>query len=72
MAYSSRTPHIHAKVKLAGRELLTTQIYIAGEPLNQRDFVWRSLTDAQRTAVSAPFTASADGQRASFNIVVAA
>lgn len=71
VAYSSRTPHIHVKVKLAGRELLTTQLYVAGEPLNQRDFLWRGLSDAQRNALSVPFSPSTDGQRARFNIVVA-
>lgn len=72
VAYSSRTPHIHVKVKLANRELLTTQMYVAGEPQNQRDFLWRNLSDAQRNALSAPFLPSTDGQRARFDIVVAA
>jgi protocatechuate 3,4-dioxygenase beta subunit len=72
VAYSSRTPHIHVKVKLANRELLTTQMYVAGEPQNQRDFLWRNLSEAQRNALSASFSPSTDGQRARFNIVVAA
>ncbi len=72
VAYSNRTPHIHVKVKLASRELLTTQLYVAGEPLNQRDYLWRNLSDAQRNALSVPFSSEADGQRARFNIVVAA
>lgn len=72
VAYSSRTPHIHVKVKLASRELLTTQLYVAGEPLNQRDYLWRNLSDTQRNALSVPFSSEADGQRARFNIVVAA
>ncbi|MES2412163.1 MAG: protocatechuate 3,4-dioxygenase [Pseudomonadota bacterium] len=72
VAYSSRTPHIHVKVKLANRELLTTQLYVAGEALNQRDYLWRGLSEPQRSALTVPFTASTDGQRAKFNIVVAA
>ncbi len=32
-------PHIHVKVKKGGRELLTTQINIAGHPGNDVDFV---------------------------------
>ncbi len=72
VAYSGRTPHIHVKVKLAGRELLTTQMYVAGEALNQRDYLWRNLSDVQRNALSVPFSPSTDGQRARFNIVVAA
>jgi len=69
--YSGRTPHIHVKVKLASRELLTTQLYVAGDPHNERDFVWRSLPPAGRAAVTVPFEASADGVRASFPIVLA-
>jgi len=34
--YTGRTPHIHFKVKLEGRELLTTQLYVAGDPNNER------------------------------------
>src|SRR6478672_7757181 len=30
VAYPGRTPHIHVKVKAAGRELLTTQFFIKG------------------------------------------
>ena len=35
-------PHIHVKVKQGDRELLTTQIFVAGHPGNQRDGVVRS------------------------------
>src|SRR4051812_37521425 len=34
--YSFRTPHIHFKIKQGGKELLTTQCYIKGEPLNAK------------------------------------
>jgi protocatechuate 3,4-dioxygenase beta subunit len=30
--YPGRTPHIHFKIKRGGKELLTTQCYIKGEP----------------------------------------
>jgi len=40
--YSGRTPHIHFKVKTANREL-TTQMYVAGDPGNERDFLYRNL-----------------------------
>ena len=73
VAYSGRAPHIHVKVKLAGRELLTTQLYVAGEALNQRDFLWRSLADEQaRAALTVPFTPGPDGLRAQFALVVQA
>jgi len=73
VAYSSRAPHIHVKIRLETRTLLTTQLYVHGDPGNTRDFVWRNLRDdADRAAVTAPFVAGADGLRASFPIVVAA
>lgn len=69
-AYSGRTPHIHVKVKLASRELLTTQLYVEGEPRNERDFLWRRLGDAH-PLLTVPFRAASDGVRAEFPIVVA-
>jgi protocatechuate 3,4-dioxygenase, beta subunit len=72
VAYGGRTPHIHVKVKLGGRELLTTQLYVADDPGNARDFLWRSLSTADRQLLTAPFTPGPDGLRASFPLVVAA
>jgi protocatechuate 3,4-dioxygenase, beta subunit len=71
VAYSGRTPHIHFKVKLGTRELLTTQLYLAGDPLNERDGLWRRLGVEERAAVTVPFQAGADGLRANFPIVIA-
>jgi protocatechuate 3,4-dioxygenase beta subunit len=69
--YSGRTPHIHVKVRLGTRELLTTQLYVEGAPGNQRDFLWRSLPEPDRAALTRPFERAADGWKASFPIVVA-
>jgi protocatechuate 3,4-dioxygenase, beta subunit len=44
--YPGRTPHIHVKVLKGGKELLTTQCYIKGEPQNDRDGVLRGIRDA--------------------------
>jgi protocatechuate 3,4-dioxygenase beta subunit len=41
--YPGRTPHIHFKIKKGGKELLTTQCYVKGEPRNERDGVFRSI-----------------------------
>jgi protocatechuate 3,4-dioxygenase beta subunit len=41
VAYPGRTPHIHLKVATADGRQLTTQFYLAGDPLNERDFVYR-------------------------------
>jgi protocatechuate 3,4-dioxygenase beta subunit len=70
--YSGRTPHIHVKVKLGTRELLTTQVYVEGDPGNARDFLWRNLRDADRAALTVAFEPGSDGVRARFPIVVAA
>jgi protocatechuate 3,4-dioxygenase beta subunit len=72
VAYSGRTPHIHVKVKLARRELLTTQLYVSGDKGNERDGIWRNLREADRAAVTRPFVAGADGLQAHFPLVVEA
>ena len=71
VAYAGRTPHIHVKVKLDRHELLTTQLYVAGDPHNERDFLWRRLGE-RRALVTVPFRAGADGLQAQFPIVVEA
>jgi protocatechuate 3,4-dioxygenase beta subunit len=72
VAYSSRTPHIHVKVRLGERAVLTTQLYVLGDPGNERDFLWRRLrSDAERAALTVPFVPGADGLRARFPIVLA-
>jgi protocatechuate 3,4-dioxygenase beta subunit len=71
--YSSRAPHIHFKVKLGQRELLTTQLYDEAAAGNARDFLWRNLrSDAERAALTVPFVAGSDGLAARFEIVVRA
>jgi protocatechuate 3,4-dioxygenase beta subunit len=45
--YSGRCPHIHAKVRVNGRELLTTQLYVKGHPQNENDNVRRGIRDAR-------------------------
>ena len=73
--YPGRTPHIHFKVKRAGKELLTTQCYVKGEPRNERDFIFQSLRDPKaRAAVLVDF-APVKGSRigelaAAFDIVL--
>lgn len=42
VAYPGRTPHIHFKVTTAAGSSLTSQFYIAGEPGNERDGVFRA------------------------------
>lgn len=45
VAYPGRTPHIHFKVHAPGVGVLTTQMYVEGEPQNQRDGVLRGIRD---------------------------
>ena len=42
VAYPGRTPHIHLKVETADGRKLTTQFYLAGDPRNAGDAVWRN------------------------------
>ena len=70
-AYAGRTPHIHVKVRLGTRELLTTQLYVAGDAGNAQDFLWRRLNEPDRAALTIPFAQGSDGLKARFPIYVA-
>lgn len=69
--YSGRTPHIHVKVRLGERELLTTQVYVEGDSGNPRDFLWRSLSADERAALTVAFIPDNGVLRANFPIIVA-
>jgi protocatechuate 3,4-dioxygenase beta subunit len=43
--YPGRTPHIHVKISARGREQLTTQFFVKGEAMNERDGVFRGVRD---------------------------
>jgi len=45
MPYPGRTPHIHFAVSGPGSARFTTQMYIAGEPLNEHDGVLMGVRD---------------------------
>ena len=72
--YPGRTPHIHVKLRKGGRELLTTQMYVQGHALNERDGMLRSIRDpGQRASLLVPFLPSKErpGELAArFNIVL--
>ena len=75
VAYPGRTPHIHYKVKRAGKDLLTTQCYIKGHPGNEKDGIWRNMKDEkQRAAVTVDFVplkgAKAGELAAKFDLVL--
>lgn len=73
--YPGRTPHIHFKVKKAGKDLLTTQLYVEGHPGNVSDGIWKSIKDdRQRRLITVPFKplkgSKAGELTANFDIVV--
>ncbi len=70
--YAGRTPHIHLKVRLGSRTLLTTQLYVEGDPGNQRDSLWRRLDATDRAALTQAFRPGSDGLQANFPLFVAA
>lgn len=51
--YPGRTPHIHFKLKdSCDPNLLTTQMYLAGEERNADDLLYRAIPEAQRRFVT--------------------
>jgi protocatechuate 3,4-dioxygenase, beta subunit len=75
--YPGRTPHIHFAISVAGRGRLITQMYLAGEPLNERDPVLAQISDpAVRARVIVPLTAApqieAGALAGTFDIVLGA
>jgi len=59
VAYPGRTPHIHYSVELPDRRKLITQMYVLGEPLNERDGILNAIRDPrQRESVIIPLEAA--------------
>jgi protocatechuate 3,4-dioxygenase, beta subunit len=50
--YPGRTPHIHVKLRHASFGELTSQLFLAGDAGNERDFLWRQLSVEQRTGLA--------------------
>ncbi len=46
--YPGRTPHIHLKVRHASFGEWTSQLFVANDPGNDRDGIWRRLSAASR------------------------
>ncbi len=75
VTYPGRTPHIHYKVKLGGKELLTTQLYIKGHAGNEKDGIWKSIKDEKQrdncTVDFAPLPGAKAGElSAKFDLVL--
>jgi protocatechuate 3,4-dioxygenase beta subunit len=73
--YPGRTPHIHYKVKIKDKDVLTTQCYIKGHPQNARDGILNGIRDPkQRASVIVDFEPLKDSKigelAARFDIVL--
>lgn len=65
--YPGRTPHVHFRIDAPDGRQLTTQMYIDGHPLNERDGLYRRLGDRARL-VTVPLIAAPEletGRKAS-------
>lgn len=63
--YPGRTPHIHFAISVAGRRLLTTQMFVGGHEMNDRDLLYRRLSAKQRKLVTGIFEPIPDAAVAS-------
>ncbi|RVT53577.1 dioxygenase family protein [Rubrivivax albus] len=62
--YPGRTPHIHVTVRHPSFGELTSQLFVAGDPGNARDFLWRRLdAEAQGALAMTLMSAEGDGLR---------
>jgi protocatechuate 3,4-dioxygenase beta subunit len=73
--YPGRAPHIHVKVKIDGREELSTQCMVNGDPLTARDgLVLAIRNEAQRRAILVEFNPIKDSTigelAANFDVVL--
>ena len=64
VAYAGRSPHIHFKVATSTGRILTSQFYVAGDPGNERDGVFRGIRDPRQRALVEMKLAAAPGLEA--------
>ncbi len=60
--YPGRTPHIHVKIRHPAFGEITSQLFVAGEPGNAGDFLYRSLAEADRKEVELRLQRAAAGE----------
>jgi protocatechuate 3,4-dioxygenase, beta subunit len=73
VAYPGRAPHIHFSLRGVDARPLTTQLYVAGAPENEKDFLLRGVRDpALRRRLIVPFeqVAGAEHLTATFDLVL--
>ena len=70
----TRPPHIHFKVARRGYREITTQMYFAGDPLNEKDGIYNSLSAEEQAAVTVSFAPAAelekDARLGSFDVTL--
>jgi|SRR6056297_221918 protocatechuate 3,4-dioxygenase beta subunit len=67
----TRPPHIHFRVSRRGYHELTTQMYFAGETLNEKDRLLQSVPAADRDLLVVEFDDSTDVPSGHFPVVLA-
>ena len=58
VSYPGRTPHIHIAVLDPTARPFVTQLYVAGEASNERDFLFQQIPTDKRDRVTAEFSAT--------------
>ena len=51
MPYPGRTPHIHVKLRHPSFGEISSQLFVAGDPGNAGDFLWRAVDAKDRTGL---------------------
>ena len=59
--YPGRTPHIHVRLRHPSWGELTSQLFVAGDPGNARDFLYRQLSAPERAAAEMTLQRAAAG-----------
>lgn len=55
ISYPGRTPHIHVRVQGPGVAAFATQLYLAGDPGNRRDFLFSRMSADEQAALTLKF-----------------
>lgn len=61
--YPGRTPHIHVKLRHTSFGEVTSQLFVAGDPGNARDFLWGRLGPAERETLALKLEPASGGLR---------
>lgn len=73
VAYPGRAPHIHFRVLVGLRELVT-QVYVQGDPSNKNDFLLNTVPDSARQNLIIPFVRDSEVRKgeltAVFNLII--